>query len=136
MRGTVDLDAEQVKRDDEVPVVLAKLKLGTKEVRALRHQGFVSRERRGRCWVYRLRFRVDGRQVTRYVGTDAVKAAVVQQGLAEWQAKRHLDLELGRLAKEAGRELRRAKQQLTEQLAKRGLGFHGLGVRRTRSKQK
>ena len=136
MRDTADLDAEQVKRHDEVPVALARLKLGTRKLRALRHQGFVSRERRGGCWVYRLRFRVDGRQATRYVGTDTEKAAEVQQSLAEWQAKRCLDLELGRLTREAGRELRRAKQQLTEQLARRGFGFHGLGVRRALSRQK
>jgi len=136
MRGTAELDAEQVKRDDKVPAALAGLKLETRELQALRHQGFVSRERRGSCSVYRLRFRVDGRQVTRYVGTDVENAAEVQQSLAEWQAERSLDLELGRLAREAGRKLTRAKQQLTEQLASRGFGFHGLNVRRARSGQK
>jgi hypothetical protein len=136
MRGTAELDAEQVKRDDEVPAALAGLKLETRELQALRHQGFVSRERRGSCSVYRLRFRVDGRQVTRYVGTDAEKAAEVQQSLAEWQAKRCRDLELGRLAREAGRELKRAKRQLTGPLARRGFEFHGLRVRQARSRQK
>ena len=103
MRDTSDLEARQVKREDEPPLALVRLGLTTAELETLRRQGSVSRERRGRRWLYKLRFRVDGRQVTRYVGTDVEKAAEVQQGLREWQGDRHLDLELGRLVRQAKR---------------------------------
>ena len=134
MWDTPDLEDGQVKREEEPPLALARLRLTTAELETLRRQGAVARERRGRRWLYKLRFRVDGRQVTRYVGTDAGKAAEVRQGLREWQVGRHLDLALGRLARQAGRELRRAKQELEKQMAERGLGFHGLAVRRPRLK--
>ena len=106
MPNTTEVDAGPVNRDQQAPAGLAGLKLGARELRALRRQGFVARERRGGGWVYRLRFRVGGRQTTRYVGTDAAKAAEVQQSLAAWQAGRCLELELGRLVSQAGRELR------------------------------
>ena len=134
MRDTSDLEARQVKREDEPPLALVRLGLTTAELETLRRQGSVSRERRGRRWLHKLRFRVDGRQVTRYVGTDEGKAAEVQRGLREWQGDRHLDLELGRLARQAGQELRRARRELEEQMAERGLGFHGFAVRRPRCK--
>lgn len=134
MWEATSLEAKQVKRGSEPPLALARLGLTTAELETLRRQGSVSRERRGRRWLYKLRFRVDGRQVSRYVGTDAGKAAEVRQGLHQWQRERHLDLELGHLARQAGRELRRAKQKLDEQMAERGLGFHGLAVRRPRGK--
>ena len=133
MWDATDLEARQVKREGEPPLALMRLGLKTAELETLRRQGFVSRECRGGRWLYKLRFRVDGRQVTRYVGTDVRKAAEVQQGLTEWQGERHLELELGRLARQAGRELRRAKRQLAEQMADRGLNFHGLAVRRAGS---
>ena len=134
MWDKLDLEAPQMKWEGEPPLALAQLGLSTAELEVLRRQGFVSRECRGGRWLYKLRFRVDGRQVTRYVGTNAREAAEVQQGLMQWQGKRHLDLELGRLARQTGRELRRAKQKLKEQMAERGLGFHGLVVRRARSR--
>ena len=134
MWDATDLEAGQVKREGEPPLALVRLGLEAIELETLRHQGFVSRERRGRCWLYKLRFRVGRRQVTRYVGTDARSAAEVEEGLVEWQAKRRLDLELGRLVRQAGHELCRVKRQLTEPMAGRGLGFHGLAVRRARNK--
>ena len=133
MWDTTDLEAGQVKREGEPPLALVRLGLEAIELEMLRRQGFVSRECRGGRWLYKLRFRVEGRQVTRYVGADERKAAEVQQALVEWQGARQLDLELGRLARQASRELRRAKRTLEEQMAKRGLGFHGLAVRRARS---
>lgn len=136
MRCAADLEAGRVNRQADIPAGLARLQLGAQELQALRHQGFVSRERRGGCRVYRLRFRMEGRQVTRYVGTDAAQAAEVQQGLDLWQGKRRLERKLGRLAREAGRQLTRAKLQLTEPLARRGFGFHGRSVRRARSRHK
>ena len=134
MWEATDLEAEQVRREGEPSLALVRLGLTAAELETLRRQGSVSRERRGRRRLYKLRFRVDGRQVTRYVGTDEGKAAEVRQGLHEWQGERHLDLELGRLARQAGRELRRAKRKLEEQMVERGLGFHGLAVRRPRCK--
>jgi hypothetical protein len=133
MQAAIYRKEEDVKRADRLPPVLARLRLGQKELEALRRGGFVAREhRRGRVY-YRLRFRVGQRQVTRYVGTDQELAAQVQRALEHWQRPRRLDLELGRLAREANRKLRRAKQQLRPKLRTCGLYFHGLSVRRKRA---
>ena len=58
MWDTPDLEDGQVKREEEPPLALARLGLTTAELETLRCQGAVARERRGRRWVYKLRFRV------------------------------------------------------------------------------
>ena len=66
---------------------------------------------------------------------------IIEAGLDKSRRDRAIDLilkELVRLKNRpvGARELKRAKQQLTGPLARRGFGFHGLRVRRARSRQK
>ncbi len=133
MQTAIHRKEEDVKRTDRVPPALARLRLEQEALEALRRGGFVARQhRRGRVY-FRLRFRVGGRQVTRYLGSDPQVAAQVERALEQWQQARRLDLELGRLAREANRKLRRAKQQLMPEVRTYGLYFHGLSVRRKRA---
>jgi hypothetical protein len=112
---------------------LAQLGLGADELEALRRGGFVARERRRGRVYYRLRFRVAGTQVTRYLGSNPDFALQVRRAIEQWQVPRRLDLQLGRLAREASRRLRRAKQRLAPEMRTHGLVFHGLSIRRKRA---
>jgi hypothetical protein len=81
---------------------------------------------------YRLRFRVQGRQVVRYIGTDANVAAAVQQALERLQADHRDDRQLRQQAAEARRTLRRLQQALEPSLVAAGYRYHGRAIRRRR----
>jgi hypothetical protein len=109
------------------------LGLGDDELAALRRQGFVSQEvRRANKTVYKLRFRMGGRQRVKCLGADPLRAAAIAQALAELQQKRRTTLKLRRLQRDAARAIRRTKIQLEPHLIERGFRFHGLAIRRTR----
>lgn len=117
--------------------ILFQLGLSEEEFAALRRQGFVSRERRCGRTYYRLRFRMpSGKQCTRYLGSDSVTAEQTEDELAQLQAARRVDLELGKLASQAGQKLRASRQRLAGQLKKAGYHFHGLAVRKQRIESK
>lgn len=108
--------------------------LTAEQLCALRRQGFVSRECRGagRKEIYKLRFRWQGRQQVRYLGTDPGAAAQVRAALEQWQSAARRRREAQRAARQARRTLRAAKRQLAPRLAEAGFAFHGLAIRRTR----
>lgn len=113
--------------------ILADLGLGAAERAALRRQGFVSLEFRGQGQiVFKLRFRLGGRQRVRYVGADADRACRVQQALFRWQQDRRRELALGRLSRDAASLLRDIKRRLEPHLNGAGLRFHGRAIRRPR----
>jgi hypothetical protein len=115
---------------------LARLRLNAEELAALRKQGFVSADHRGRARVcYKLRFRHAGRQHVRCLGSDPAVAARVRLELAELQASARLGRELGRRTQEARRALRGVKSSLEPLLAAAGYGFHGLAIRRRKCQQ-
>ena len=70
-----------------VPPVLASLHLSPLELTALRRQGSVIRVVRGRTgFAFKLRLRLQGKQVARYIGTDPATAATLAAELSEWQS--------------------------------------------------
>jgi hypothetical protein len=113
---------------------LAELGLGAADQAALARRGFISREIRGRgTAVYKLRFRRDGRQHVRYLGTDAGGVRRVQEAVRELQAERRIELDRGRLHRDAAKLLRDGKRRLEKPLAAVGLRFHGRSIRRPRN---
>jgi hypothetical protein len=110
--------------------LLRRLGLSDQELDALRRQGFISREMRGRKTVYRLRYRVDGRVRVRYVRPEDAES--VEAELALWQRRMRSRRRLRWLAVAARRELRQQKILRTPLLAERGYHFHGYAVRRCR----
>ena len=111
--------------------VLGTLGLTATDLTELRHQGFVSRERRGKRTYYKLRFRSGGGQAVRYVG-DAERAAAVRRELSVLQRTSRLRKELKSQAKVASRALRTAKKSLEPILNAHGRAFHGLAIRKPR----
>jgi hypothetical protein len=113
---------------------LARLEFNAAELAALRRQGFVAREIRGkRTSVFKLRFRFGGRQRVRYLGTDADEAERIQNELNELQGGRRADLALGRLSRSAAQLLRDSKLRLEPWVQRAGLRFHGRAIRRPRA---
>jgi len=75
--------------------VFEGLGLTSAEVAAVARQGFVSAERRKRSMtVYKLRYRIAGRQRACYLGTDAAFAALIKTALARHQRAHRLNAEL------------------------------------------
>ena len=79
---------------------LAQLRLRAADVFALASQGFVSLEKRGNRRYWKLRFRRDGRQVVRSIGS-AEQAHAVRAELAELQTDARQQRELKVLARRA-----------------------------------
>ena len=117
---------------DKLFPALCRLGLGVEELAALRGQGFVSRESRsgGRLVIYKLRFRYHGRQVTRYLGSDASAAREVAQELATLQAPTQRQRTLKRIVRAAWKVMRQGKAAVEPLLREKGLYFHGMSVRR------
>ena len=116
--------------------MLHELSLDPEEFATLRQQGFVSCERRCGRTYFRLRFRMpSGLQRTRYLGCDPGTAARVEDELAELQAARHVELELGKLTREANRRVRSIKEKLASRLEEAGYHFHGMAIRQQRGHQ-
>ena len=114
---------------------LADLALSPDQRRALSRQGFVAAEYRGTNGRYfKLRFRYQGRQAVRYLGTNREVADRIQRELVELQAGTRLDRTLARLAREVQEALRRTKRRLEPYVEDIGYRFHGFELRR-RSKQ-
>lgn len=98
---------------------------------ALRSNGFVCSEERSYCQVYKLRFRVAGRQRVRYVGSAAA-ADQIRQELAVWQAGTRAKRALRQAQHEARRAIRQIKPYLAPLVQAAGLKFHGRAIRRPR----
>ena len=109
--------------------IVTRLGLTAEELAALKAQGFVSYEsRRGQVF-FKLRFRINGKQRVCYLGKDLAVVEQVQEWLAELQAIRKTEIEVGRLVREAGQKLRNCKEELSPLLAEAGYRFHGLSIR-------
>jgi hypothetical protein len=101
------------------------------EVDAIQRQGFVASEQRGnKTLVYKLRFRIDGRQRVCYLGTDAGYAARVSAALRALQQQRTFEWRMGARAAELRSILRTIKPRLAPHAAASGLQFHGRRLRR------
>lgn len=112
---------------------LARLSLTVAERTALARQGSVSAESRHRNGtVFKLRFRLDGRQIVRYLGTDPAAAAAVRRELDQLQNAVRTRAMSRRLVRSARKVLRDNKQALRPEAERAGFHFHGHAVRRRR----
>ena len=107
--------------------------LSGEEIAAIKLQGFVSTERRGPdMTIFKLRFRLAGRQRVKYLGTDRAAAAIFRDALLRLQQSRRLDGELRYLSRQASKLLQFCKQVLQPGMEQTGFKFHGRALRRTR----
>jgi hypothetical protein len=112
---------------------LQALNLDAEELAALSHNGTIHQEQRGRnTIIFKLRYRLAGRQRVKYLGTDQNLVAQIQTELNDLQAVHQRNHELRRLGKQARALLRETKQRLLAPLAQAGLKFHGRAIRRPR----
>src|SRR5271170_5943780 len=118
-------------RPPRSPARLADLGLEPAELRELSQQGFVAKEQRGRCQLFKLRFRCGGKQRARYLGTNAAAAAAISNEVLRLQRRwlRRVEEKLWCRAQ----QLRRlGRKQLAAPLAALGYHYHGMFVRRYR----
>jgi len=114
-------------------MIFDELGLTPEELDSLRRQGFVASERRGpACIVFKLRFRMGGRQVVRYLGTDRDWADTVRRALSAWQSPQHAQRLLRQTERDSRRLLRSVKLRLIQAVEAAGLKFHGRQIRRPR----
>lgn len=114
-------------------VVFDQLRLTLEERNSLRGQGFVTAERRGpACVIFKLRFRMQGRQRVRYLGTDPEWAAAVRRALFAWQSLQNVKRQLQRAERDSRQLLRSIKPRLIQAVEAAGLRFHGRQIRRPR----
>ncbi len=110
---------------------LRALRLDMDDLTFLRSQGFVSQEPRRNRTFFKLRFRRNGRQITRYIASAAV-AAEVRRELDRLQSDARTRRRLRAFRKEASVTLRNSKRRLELLLNARGFRFHGRAIRKSR----
>ena len=108
--------------------------LDAEQLDAVRRQGFISRETRGRLTIFKLRFLLHGKQRVKYLGTDEQRVAAIQAALNKLQEGRVLDRRLRDLNQQARERLKESKQRLLPLMAGSGWRFHGRVIRRMRKK--
>ncbi len=114
--------------------LLKRLGLTEGEIAELRQQGFMAHERRrGQSDVFKLRFRINGRQQVRYVGTSPIEAKRVELAVKTLQRAKRAQCEMRKLQQESRVGLKAAKSLLSPVLKAAGYQFHGLSVRHSRS---
>lgn len=112
--------------------ILARLALTPTELAAVKQQGFISREQRSpENIVFKLRFRLNGRQRVKYVG-DAAAAEALRQELRKLQHPHVLLKNLRAVSRAARKICRQEKLRLVPLVEQLGLKFHGRAVRRPR----
>jgi hypothetical protein len=121
------------KVESEVNTVFEQLDLTAEEIAVLRQQGFITREVRGAgTVVFKLRFRLHGRQRVKYLGTDADRCDAIAVQLERLQRARRIDAKLRKLNRAAAKLLRESKRRLEPLVAQCGRHFHGRAIRRWR----
>ena len=126
VRTTTDPDTAAAGCD-----VLAPLRLTAEDYQALARQGFVAREVRPGCRpYYKLRWRCDRRQQTRYLGQDPARAERVRAALESLQRPLRAARQLTRLLGEARLRLRTAKRLLEPQAEASGCYYRGYSLHR------
>ncbi len=126
----VDEQFAQCFRDSDFPN-FRRLRLDEMEFRGLASQGFIAPERRGQRTHFKLRFRHNGGQQVRYIGSRD-QASAVQAELDVLQRDVRLRRRLASLTQSAADALRSAKDRLEPLLQAKGFHFHGRAVRMSR----
>jgi hypothetical protein len=116
-------------------LTLSRLTLTESDLRALRRQGHVAAERRNNRTIYKLRFRVAGRQKVRYLGSDPEVAKSVAEELRGLQRPTRQERALRRLLTEVARYRRDFKAALIPHVQEIGCTFHGFEIRRPRKRK-
>jgi hypothetical protein len=111
---------------------LRQLRLTEQALAALRTQGFVRAEPHGRKQIYKLRFRLDGRQRVRFLGDDEELARAVQDELEKIQREVRDRREFANLRRRTRRTLSESKFALEGLLEEHGFHFHGQAIRKRR----
>jgi len=111
--------------------LLNRLALSDEELGVLTQKGLIRSERRGGKTIFRLRYRVRGRQHARYVSPRDAAALEAELGLLQRQVRAHR--RLTGLAALARQVLRHRRSTLAPLLAARGYHFHGHQIRRCRN---
>lgn len=119
-------------RRDNVAGKFHALGLSNLEIAALKRQGSVIGEKRGSRVVYKLRYRMQGRQRTKYLGCDLEMTVEIKRQLEELQHSRRVMKSLRDYARIAAATLRQSKKQLEPLFADAGFRFHGQAIRRSR----
>ena len=88
---------------------------------------------KGRSTRYLLCFRLDGRQVSRYLGKSAFEAEAIREALSNHQASRDLKKRLKTRLTSLRKFVRERKPALRAELAAHGLHLHGRTVRKRRT---
>ncbi|MBN8629161.1 MAG: hypothetical protein J0M17_27120 [Planctomycetes bacterium] len=104
------------------------------DVAALKRSGTITQETRGRSTVIsKLRYRLAGRQIVKYLGIDQDFVRRVGEQLETLQAADRRCRRLRRLAAETRSVLREVRDRLRPALREAGFTFHGQVIRRSRS---
>lgn len=111
---------------------LASLGLTPEAWETLVHRGNLCAESGRTGTVYKLRYRIEGKQRSRYVGKVPEFVAQIRRELTELQADTRSRTRLRQLEEEALQCLRTTKQLLTPLLPAAGRVFHGRAIRRQR----
>lgn len=129
------MDGQPSARSNQGTCQLGHLQVTCKEYEALKEQGFVSIDRRGKRHIYKLRFRYEGRQRVRYLGMCEKKAEAIRRELADLQQPHKSRLMIARLSNQACELMRRTKKDLAPLLEAAGYHYHGYEIRRTKIKK-
>lgn len=101
---------------------------------SLARQGWVSEQiRPSGATTYKLRWRIEGRQRVRYLGSDPAVAAHVRAVLIDMRCARRTERALAQLLRQARFQLAAIKRQLAPDLETIGYAYHGYTARRTRT---
>ena len=111
---------------------LRRLQLPDQALAALRTQGFVRAEPHGRKRIYKLRFRLDGRQHVRFLGDDEELASTVQRELRVLQRDARDQRQFTDLRRRTRHILRQSKSALEGMLEEHGFHYHGQAIRQRR----
>lgn len=112
---------------------LQALGFDAEELATLRQKGTIHQERRGHnTIIFKLRYRLAGRQRVKYLGTDRRLAEQIQVELMDLQAAHRRNRQLRQLGAQARTLLRNTKSRLLAPLQQAGLKFHGRAIRRPR----
>lgn len=131
--GTASVDNTQQASVSEL-ASLAQLNVSAEEMHSLKRQGFVAAERRGVQGTpyFKLRFRHEGRQIVRGIGTDRERAASVIRELEALQHARRHELEFERVVRAVMAVSRTARARIEPLIAPLGFRYHGFSIRRRR----
>ena len=111
--------------------LLNRLALSEEEFVALTQQGFIRSEKRGRKTIFRLCYRLRGRQRVRYV--SPLDAAAFEAELGVLQRGVRARRRVARLVALGREALRLRRTTLAPQLEARGYHCHGHQIRRRRN---